>query len=85
MGQSELCYENMVNNCKFLVAGHRYIKVAKSPMSPPLAFPFEVTSSGIILLDDDGVEMKGAHINSIDHQGLLYLSKLSLQVIPKFH
>lgn len=69
MGQFELCYQNLVNNCDSLVAGQQFIKVAKSPMSPPLAFPFEVTSSGIILLDDDGVEMKGAHINSIDHQG----------------
>ncbi|KVI03562.1 DNA repair protein RAD51 homolog 2 [Cynara cardunculus var. scolymus] len=50
-------------------SGQRFIKVAKSPMSPPLAFPFEVTSSGILLLNDDGVEMTGPQINAIDHQG----------------
>ncbi|KAJ9543819.1 hypothetical protein OSB04_023526 [Centaurea solstitialis] len=51
-------------------SGQRFIKVAKSPMSPPLAFPFEVTSSGISLLNDDGVEMAGPQINAIDHQVL---------------
>ncbi|KAI7737164.1 hypothetical protein M8C21_009003 [Ambrosia artemisiifolia] len=50
-------------------SGQRFIKVAKSPMSPPLAFPFQVTSMGIILLNDDGVEMSGSQINTIDHQG----------------
>ncbi|KAJ0458217.1 putative ATP diphosphatase [Helianthus annuus] len=50
-------------------SGQRFIKVAKSPMSPPLAFPFQVTSMGIILLNDDGVEMAGPQINAIDHQG----------------
>ena len=39
-------------------------------MSPPLSFPFEVTSMGIVLLNDDGVEMPGPQINAIDHQGL---------------
>nr|GEU75519.1 pentatricopeptide repeat-containing protein At2g02750 [Tanacetum cinerariifolium] len=50
-------------------SGQRFIKVAKSPMSPPLSFPFEVTSMGIVLLNDDGVEMAGPQINAIDHQG----------------
>ncbi|KAI3761808.1 hypothetical protein L1987_52230 [Smallanthus sonchifolius] len=50
-------------------SGQRFIKVAKSPMSPPLAFPFQVTSMGIVLLNDDGVEMEGSQINAIDHQG----------------
>ncbi|XP_035839541.1 DNA repair protein RAD51 homolog 2 isoform X2 [Helianthus annuus] len=50
-------------------SGQRFIKVAKSPMSPTLAFPFQVTSMGIILLNDDGVEMAGPQINAIDHQG----------------
>ncbi|KAL8233783.1 hypothetical protein R6Q59_019883 [Mikania micrantha] len=50
-------------------SGQRFIKVAKSPVSPPLAFPFQVTSMGIVLLNDDGVEMAGSQINAIDHQG----------------
>ncbi|KAK3008286.1 hypothetical protein RJ639_013279 [Escallonia herrerae] len=50
-------------------SGHRFIKVAKSPISPPLAFPFDVTSSGIILLNNDGIEMAGPQINTIHHQG----------------
>nr|XP_043612118.1 DNA repair protein RAD51 homolog 2 [Erigeron canadensis] len=50
-------------------SGRRFIKVAKSPMSPSLSFPFEVTSQGIVLLDDVGVEMIGPQINAIDHQG----------------
>ncbi|XP_073222462.1 DNA repair protein RAD51 homolog 2 isoform X3 [Cicer arietinum] len=49
-------------------SGQRFIKLAKSPMSPPLAFPFNITSSGIVLLDDDGIEMKGPEINTIHCQ-----------------
>ncbi|KAK9070208.1 hypothetical protein SSX86_010608 [Deinandra increscens subsp. villosa] len=66
-------------------SGQRFIKVAKSPMSPPLAFPFQVTSMGIVLLNDDGVEMVGSQINAIDHQGLLlsYMFNLSSFVIWK--
>ncbi|KOM44233.1 hypothetical protein LR48_Vigan05g183800 [Vigna angularis] len=51
-------------------SGQRFIKLAKSPISPPLAFPFKITSSGVILLDDDGIEMKGPEINTIQCQGL---------------
>lgn len=51
-------------------AGKRFIKVAKCPMSPPLAFSFEITSSGISLLNDDGIEMTGPQINTINYQGL---------------
>ncbi|CAH2060255.1 unnamed protein product [Thlaspi arvense] len=47
----------------------RIIKVAKSPMSPPLAFPFHITSGGISLLSDDGTELKGPGINTIHAQG----------------
>ncbi|KAJ0978197.1 hypothetical protein J5N97_013671 [Dioscorea zingiberensis] len=50
-------------------SGQRYIKLAKSPFSPPLCFPFVVDSSGIILLTDDGVEMKGQEISTIRFQG----------------
>ncbi|KAG2371373.1 DNA repair protein [Vigna angularis] len=50
-------------------SGQRFIKLAKSPISPPLAFPFKITSSGVILLDDDGIEMKGPEINTIQCQG----------------
>jgi len=52
------------------LAGKRFIKLAKSPMSPPLAFPFHITSSGIVLLDNDGIEMKGPEISTIHCQGL---------------
>ncbi|XVF20179.1 hypothetical protein REPUB_Repub11eG0175700 [Reevesia pubescens] len=51
-------------------AGQRFIKVAKSPISPPLAFPFHITSSGISLLSDEGMELMGPEINSIHCQGL---------------
>ncbi|KAF2300485.1 hypothetical protein GH714_013781 [Hevea brasiliensis] len=51
-------------------SGHRYIKVAKSPISPPMAFPFIIASSGIALLDDDGIELRGQEINTIHCQGL---------------
>ena len=44
--------------------------MAKSPISPPLAFPFDITSSGILLLNDEGKEMKGPQINTIHCQGL---------------
>ncbi|XP_050292004.1 DNA repair protein RAD51 homolog 2 isoform X2 [Quercus robur] len=47
----------------------RFIKVAKSPISPPLAFPFNITSSGILLLSDDGIELTGPDINAIHCQG----------------
>ncbi|EOY34262.1 hypothetical protein QUC31_018525 [Theobroma cacao] len=50
-------------------SGQRFIKVAKSPISPPLAFPFHITSSGISLLSDEGMELMGPEINSIHCQG----------------
>ncbi|XP_043811894.1 DNA repair protein RAD51 homolog 2 isoform X3 [Manihot esculenta] len=53
-----------------LKLNQRYIKVAKSPMSPPIAFPFIITSSGIALLEDDGIELRGQEINTIHCQGL---------------
>ncbi|XP_020267363.1 DNA repair protein RAD51 homolog 2 isoform X1 [Asparagus officinalis] len=46
-------------------SGQRFIKVAKSPISPPLAFPFIVSSSGISLLSDDGIEIMGQEISTI--------------------
>lgn len=52
-------------------AGQRFLKVAKSPISPPLAFPFNITPSGISLLNDEGIEMKGPQISTIHYQGLL--------------
>ncbi|KAI5413087.1 DNA repair protein RAD51 [Lathyrus oleraceus] len=54
-------------------SGQRFIKLAKSPISPPLAFPFNITSSGIVLLDDNGIEMKGPDINNIHCQGLFLI------------
>ncbi|CAK9170196.1 unnamed protein product [Ilex paraguariensis] len=59
-------------------SGKRFMKVAKSPMAPPLAFPFIITSSGISLLNDDGVEMTGPQINTIHCQGLLIICLLIL-------
>ena len=51
--------------------GQRIIKVAKSPMSPPLAFPFHITSAGISLLSDEGTELKGPGINNIHARGII--------------
>ena len=53
-----------------ILAGQRFIKLAKAPMSPPLAFPFNMTSAGIALLNDSGTELKGAEINRIHSHGL---------------
>lgn len=50
-------------------SGQKFIKVAKSPISPPLAFPFTLCSSGISLLSDDGIEMTGQEISMIRCQG----------------
>ncbi|BAF16414.1 DNA repair protein RAD51 homolog 2 [Oryza sativa Japonica Group] len=50
-------------------SGHRYIKVAKSPMTPAVAFPFTVESSGIILLSDEGIDVPSPEITSIRCQG----------------
>ncbi|XP_048325289.2 DNA repair protein RAD51 homolog 2 isoform X2 [Ziziphus jujuba] len=50
-------------------SGERFIKLAKSPISPPLAFPFTITSSGISLLNDDGQELRGTEISTIHCQG----------------
>ncbi|KAL8150871.1 hypothetical protein V2J09_020679 [Rumex salicifolius] len=51
------------------ISGQRFIKIAKSPLSPPLQFPYEITSTGISLLKDDGVTLSGPQINSIHCQG----------------
>ncbi|KAL2487797.1 DNA repair protein RAD51-like protein 2 [Forsythia ovata] len=50
-------------------SGQRFIKLAKSSISPPMAFLFNITGSGISLLDDDGVVMTGPEINAIHCQG----------------
>ncbi|XP_077239596.1 DNA repair (Rad51) family protein isoform X2 [Tasmannia lanceolata] len=50
-------------------SGQRFIKVAKSPTSPPLAFPFVVNKSGISLLSEDGIQVMGPEINMIHCQG----------------
>ncbi|KAL6865386.1 hypothetical protein ACP4OV_016537 [Aristida adscensionis] len=50
-------------------SGHRFIKVAKSPMSPAVAFPFTVEPSGIKLLSDEGIDVTGPEITSIRCQG----------------
>ncbi|XP_059626714.1 DNA repair protein RAD51 homolog 2 [Cornus florida] len=50
-------------------SGQRFMKIAKSPISPSLSFPFKITSSGILLLSDDGIEMTGPQMNTIHCQG----------------
>ncbi|XP_047312038.1 DNA repair protein RAD51 homolog 2 [Impatiens glandulifera] len=49
-------------------SGKRFMKVTKSPISPPMMFPFCITSSGISLLSDVGMEMSGLQINSIHNE-----------------
>lgn len=39
-------------------SGRRFIKVAKSPVSPAVAFPFIVESSGITLRSGEGILMR---------------------------
>ncbi|XP_058110083.1 DNA repair protein RAD51 homolog 2 isoform X2 [Magnolia sinica] len=59
-------------NIRLVLEAHsdqRFIKVAKSPCSPPKAFPFVVTSGGISLLSDEGIEVMGPEINTIRCQG----------------
>ncbi|GLU11733.1 hypothetical protein SLE2022_284570 [Rubroshorea leprosula] len=64
-------WAHAVTNCLVLESksGQRFVKLAKSPISPPLAFPFHITSSGISLLNHDGIELMGPEINSIHYQG----------------
>ncbi|XP_072983086.1 DNA repair protein RAD51 homolog 2 isoform X1 [Typha latifolia] len=50
-------------------SGHRFIKVAKSPLSRAVAFPFIVESSGISLLSDEGTDVSGPEISRIHCQG----------------
>ncbi|KAK6926859.1 DNA recombination and repair protein Rad51-like, C-terminal [Dillenia turbinata] len=50
-------------------SGQRFIKIAKSPISPALAFPFIITSAGILLQDNDGIEVMGPQLNSISCAG----------------
>ncbi|KAL9261870.1 DNA repair protein RAD51 homolog 2-like protein [Drosera capensis] len=52
------------------VSGQRFMKIAKSPISPPLQFPFAISSSGILLLDDVGEEVSGPKIHGIHCQGV---------------
>lgn len=54
-----------------LLAGHRLIKIAKSSISPSVGFFFRINTSGISLLDDEGVEMSGPEANTIHYQGLM--------------
>ncbi|GAB2215132.1 hypothetical protein Droror1_Dr00019509 [Drosera rotundifolia] len=51
------------------VSGQRFMKIAKSPISPPLKFPFAISSSGVSLLDDVGEEVYGPKIHGIHSQG----------------
>ncbi|XP_040252475.1 DNA repair protein RAD51 homolog 2 isoform X2 [Aegilops tauschii subsp. strangulata] len=60
-------------------SGQRFIKVAKSPMSPAVAFPFIVESSGITLLNDEGIDVSGPEITSIRCQGQNLLGLLPFE------
>lgn len=66
-------YRNSPNCWVLHWAGQKFIKVAKSPLSPPIAFPFIVDASGILLLSDDGIPVSGSEINSIRSQGFNYV------------
>ncbi|KAK4441136.1 DNA repair protein [Sesamum alatum] len=50
-------------------SGQRVIKIAKSSISPSMGFYFNITTSGISLLDDEGMEMMGPEANTISCQG----------------
>ncbi|KAJ8430265.1 hypothetical protein Cgig2_020900 [Carnegiea gigantea] len=50
------------------VSGQRFMKIAKSPISPPLQFRYEINASGISFLSD-GVEVSGPQINAIHSHG----------------
>lgn len=60
-------------------SGQRFIKVAKSPMSPAVAFPFIVESSGITLVSDEGIDVSGPEITSIRCQGQNLLGLLPFE------
>lgn len=64
-------------------AGQRIIKVAKSPMTPPLAFPFHITSAGISLLSDEGTELKGPGINNIHARGIILCHRVNIYTIKR--
>jgi hypothetical protein len=42
-------------------------------MSPAVAFPFVVESSGITLLSDESIDVTGPEITSIRCQGTIYV------------
>lgn len=46
--------------------------MAKSPISPPVAYPFVVETSGITLLNQEGFGVAGSEINAIRCQGLIF-------------
>lgn len=49
--------------------GQRYMKIAKSPISPTLAFPFVITTSGVALQGSEVIEVTGRDITSIHGTG----------------
>ncbi|KAJ3676382.1 hypothetical protein LUZ60_003794 [Juncus effusus] len=56
-------------------SGHRFIKVAKSPISPAVTFPFVIESSGITLLNHVGFRVAGQEINTIRCRGCNILAQ----------
>lgn len=47
-------------------------------MSPAVAFPFIVESSGITLLNDEGIDVSGPEITSIRCQGTIHIVDTTL-------
>lgn len=68
--EASIWWRNIVFKWGIGFADQRFIKVAKSPNSPPLAFPFVVTPTGISLRCDEGIEVIGPHIQTIHCQGM---------------
>ncbi|XP_078430250.1 DNA repair (Rad51) family protein isoform X3 [Wolffia australiana] len=48
---------------------NKWMKIAKSPLSAPLTFPYTIDSAGISLLSNNGVTLIGPDINLIRSQG----------------
>ena len=48
-----------------LLAGNRYIKIAKSPMSATIAFHYEITAAGIQQIGDETFDASDGGRNMI--------------------
>lgn len=52
-------------------SGHRFIKIAKSSISPSVGFFYNIASSGISLMSDEGTEITGMEASAIQGHGLM--------------